>query len=63
MRDISAYNIDADKFWSWVRRDGDGCWEWSGGLNTGGYGLFSLNSPDLIAPLFNRSSIQSITKS
>lgn len=58
MREIKDYDIDAAKFWSWVNRDGDGCWEWRGGLNTGGYGLFSLNSPEWMYEKTGRTKTQ-----
>lgn len=49
-KSVSDYKdvINPDKFWSWVDKNAaDGCWEWTGGLNTTGYGLFSLRSlPD-----------------
>lgn len=32
------------RFWRYVRKDGDGCWEWVGSKNRDGYGLFS--TPD-----------------
>jgi len=42
---ISRYEIDYVKLWSRVNRGGkDSCWEWTGGRNTGGYGLMSVNS-------------------
>ncbi len=43
MKDMNDYEIDVVKFWRWVDICGeDDCWEWRGGKNTGGYGLFSL---------------------
>ena len=30
-----------DKYW--VRVEGSGCWAWTGGLDTSGYGIFSVN--------------------
>lgn len=38
--------IDQKKFWSKVNKNApNGCWEWLGGRNTTGYGLYSLDSP------------------
>jgi hypothetical protein len=35
----------ADKFWAHVdRRENDGCWEWQGVINRGGYGVFALGT-------------------
>lgn len=41
IRDISKFQIDADHFWSKVDKTGD-CWEYQGGLNTGGYGAYTV---------------------
>jgi len=48
MKDLADYEIDVVKFWKWVSIAGpDECWNWTGALNTGGYGLFSVRStPD-----------------
>ena len=36
---------NADRFWALVDKSGE-CWEWTGGLRGGGYGLFKLQSPE-----------------
>lgn len=44
-KDVSAYEIDAEKFWSNVAVGGeDECWLWRRGKNTGGYGMFSVKN-------------------
>jgi hypothetical protein len=44
-KDVSAYKIDDDKFWSFVDIKGDDeCWEWQKGKNTSGYGLFHVRN-------------------
>lgn len=30
------------RFWSKVRRETDGCWEWQARVDRGGYGIFSV---------------------
>lgn len=47
-KEIFNYDIDVDKFWSFVDiRSLDECWEWKGGRSTGGYGSFSIrDTPD-----------------
>ncbi len=39
---------DIDRFWSNVDKSKD-CWEWTGCLNIGGYGTFSINRSNFIA--------------
>jgi len=35
------YNAsEDDRFWSYVQKTDEGCWEWSGGLYSSGYGQF-----------------------
>jgi len=34
---------DIDRFWSYVKKS-NGCWEWQGGINSTGRGIFWLNS-------------------
>jgi hypothetical protein len=42
-KQVSDYNIQAEKFWSGVSiGDAGECWEWQRGRNTTGYGLFSV---------------------
>jgi hypothetical protein len=36
------------RFWSKVRRDPDGCWEWSARVDRGGYGIFSMTREKLV---------------
>lgn len=58
-KDISTYEINADKFWSWVEKEpNNGCWNWKGGTNTTGYGLFSLNSPSWMYEKTGRTKTQ-----
>lgn len=33
----------AERFWSFVDRRGNGCWEWLGGKTYEGYGVFSVD--------------------
>jgi hypothetical protein len=35
------------RFWSKVRRDADGCWEWLARVDRGGYGIFSVTRKKL----------------
>jgi hypothetical protein len=32
-----------DRFWKFVRKSADGCWEWQGARNTYGYGAFTFD--------------------
>lgn len=33
-----------ERFWSYIRVDGGGCWEWKGFRNQKGYGMFAVGS-------------------
>lgn len=58
-KELSQYEIDADKFWSCVDvKTPDKCWEWQRAINTSGYGLFSVKSPSDIYERTGRTSIQ-----
>lgn len=60
-RTIADYHtvLNPDKFWSWVDIKSDNeCWEWTGGKNTTGYGLYSLNSPDWLYDKTGRTKTQ-----
>lgn len=51
--------IDRDKFWSRVSRgEVTDCWEWQGGKNTTGYGLYSLRSPNWLYERTGRTMTQ-----
>jgi len=45
---MAAKNTDAD-FEATVAKKPSGCWEWTGSINTGGYGLFAINGRALRA--------------
>jgi hypothetical protein len=38
-----------ERFWSHVNKS-DGCWEWTAGLNTGGYGQFKVKAGGSLVP-------------
>lgn|SRR3990167_1487852 len=43
---VSAHAIDSERFWGKTVKS-EGCWEWAGGRNTTGYGVFHVKSlPD-----------------
>lgn len=40
---VSDYAVDWSKYWSRVEKS-DGCWNWTGALNSGGYPLLSVKN-------------------
>ena len=48
---------DEERFWLMVRK-GDGCWEWMGGKNGGGYGAFNLSGSPRTHILAHRFAYQ-----
>lgn len=60
-KSISDYQecLTPEKFWSWVKKSSlDACWEWQGGKNTTGYGLYSMSSPSWLYERTGRQKTQ-----
>jgi hypothetical protein len=58
---MSRYDtvIQPDKFWLIVSPKGqDECWDWPKGVNTTGYGLYSIRSPNWLYEKTGRTSTQ-----
>lgn len=58
--DLGKYNLTRERqerFWSFVEKTKDGCWNWTGSLNSaarnqGGYGKFKANGKHLRAHVY-----------
>mgnify|MGYP003346091124 CR=1 FL=1 len=42
-----------ERFWSRVNKCESGCWEWSGGLDTNGYGRFTVDGKNMFSHRFS----------
>ena len=52
MSPISTVTSDLDRFLAMVNIQPDGCWLWTGYIDRGGYGIFSIKSKPLKAHRF-----------
>lgn len=49
MRRVYHRRPPLERFWEKVKKSDDGCWIWTGTMNTGGYGKFSVQYLQVVA--------------